>query len=63
MRFLPFPIDHFMDTTFWVLLSLAVTMFGVTWHAHRLGNERRDVALLGAIAGLLGAGSVAAAAL
>jgi hypothetical protein len=52
-----------MDTMFWVLLSLAVTMLGVTWHALRIGNERRDVVMLGVIAGLLGAGSVAAAVL
>jgi hypothetical protein len=45
----------------WILLLLAVTMLGVTWHAHRLGNERRDVALLGVFAGVLSAGSVAAA--
>jgi hypothetical protein len=41
--------------------ELAATMLGVTLHARRLGNERRDVALLGAVAGPLGAGSVAAA--
>jgi hypothetical protein len=53
-----------METTaFWILATLAATMLGVTWHAHRIGNERRDVVLLGIFAGLLGAGSVAAAVL
>jgi hypothetical protein len=63
IRRLPFTIDSFMDTTFWVLLVLSLTMLGVTWPARRIGNEGRDVALLGVVAGLLGAGSVAAAVL
>jgi hypothetical protein len=53
---------HAMDTIFWVLLTLAVTLLGATWHAHRIGNERRDVALLGLFAGLIGVGSLASAA-
>jgi len=51
-----------MDTTSGLLLALTVTVAGVAWHAHRIGNERRDVALPGAIAGLLGPGSGLAAA-
>lgn len=50
-----------MDTTFWTLLSLALIMAGVTWQAHRIGNERRDVTFLGVTAVLLGAGSGLAA--
>lgn len=50
-----------MDRTLvFVLATLTVTMLAVTLHAWRLGNERRDVALLGAIGGLLGVGTVAA---
>jgi len=50
-----------MDSTFWLLLILALTMGAVAWHAHRIGNERRDVAALGVIAGMLGLGSGLAA--
>jgi hypothetical protein len=46
--------------TVW-LIGLAVFMLAVTWHAHRLGNERRDVGFLAAVAGLLGFGSVVSA--
>lgn len=49
-----------MDTALWILLTLALVMGGITWHAHRLGNERRDVSLLGTIAALLAIGSAAA---
>jgi hypothetical protein len=52
-----------MDSIFWMLLALTVTMSGVTWHSRRLGNEGRDVALLASVAGLLGLGSIAAAVL
>lgn len=52
-----------MDTTFWILLTLAATLGFVTLQAHRIGNERRDVALLGTITCLLGAGAGAAAVL
>jgi hypothetical protein len=37
---------------------LTATLAGVTFHAWRLGNEKRDVALLGVISGLLGVGTV-----
>ena len=46
-----------MDSTFWLLLIFAFTMAAVACHAHRIGNERRDVAALGVFAGLLGLGS------
>jgi hypothetical protein len=34
---------------------------GVTFHAWRLGNEKRDVALLGVFIGLCGVGTAATA--
>ncbi len=49
-----------MDTTLWILLTLALVIGGVSWHAHRLGNERRDVSLLGTLAAILAIGSAAA---
>ena len=49
-----------MDTTLWILLLLASVMGGITWHAHRLGNEKRDVSMLGSIAALLAIGAAAA---
>ncbi len=36
-------------------------MFAVTFHAWRLGNEKRDAALLGAVGGLFGVGTAVAA--
>jgi hypothetical protein len=48
-----------MDTATFLLALLTVTLAGVTFHAWRLGNERRDVALLGVFSGLLGAGTAA----
>ena len=47
-----------MDTTTLLLAILTATLAGVSFHAWRLGNEKRDVALLGAISGLLGIGTV-----
>ena len=49
-----------MDTAALLLAIMTATMFAVTFHAWRLGNEKRDVALLGAIAGLCGVGTAAA---
>lgn len=40
-----------------VLIVMAVALGAVAVHAWRLGNERRDVALLGAIGGLFGVGA------
>lgn len=48
-----------MDATLLILLALALSRGGITWHAHRLGNERRDVTLLGSIAALLAIGAAA----
>ena len=47
-----------MDSTTLILAILTATLAGVSFHAWRLGNEKRDVALLGAISGLLGIGTV-----
>jgi len=50
-----------MDTTVLLHGVMTATMLGVAAHARRLGNEKRDVALLGAVGGLCGVGSAAAA--
>jgi hypothetical protein len=50
-----------METTTLILATLTATLIGVTFHAWRLGNERRDVALLGVFSGLLGCGTVVTA--
>lgn len=48
-----------MDTSTLLLALLTATLAGVTFHAWRLGNEKRDVALLGVFSGLCGVGTVA----
>lgn len=48
-----------MDTDTTLLAVLAALLAVVTWLAHRQGNERRDVGLLAAIAGLLVTGTAA----
>ena len=50
-----------MDTIVLLLAIMTVTLLGVTVHAWRLGNEKRDVALLGAVGGLCGVGTAFAA--
>jgi hypothetical protein len=50
-----------MDTMTLLLTIMAVCMIGVTVHAWRIGNEKRDVALLGVLAVLLSAGAGVAA--
>ena len=52
-----------MDTAIAFLAVITATLFAVTFNAWRLGNEKRDVALLGLIGGVFGVGTVAAAAL
>ncbi len=39
----------------------ALTLFAVSWHAARLGSERRDVVALGACGATFGVGAIAAA--
>jgi hypothetical protein len=46
-----------------VLAVLAVTLLGAAWQARRLRNEPSDVALLGTIGGVLGAGAAMSAVL
>lgn len=50
-----------MDTTVFLLAIMTATIFAVTFNAWRLGNEKRDVALLGTIGGLCGVGTAVAA--
>lgn len=52
-----------MDTSTLLLALLTATLAGVTFHAWRLGNEKRDVALLGVFSGLCGVGSAGIATL
>ncbi len=46
-----------MDTSTLLLTILTISLVSVTLLAWRLGNEKRDVALLGAFSGLMGAGT------
>ncbi len=46
-----------MDTASLLFAILTVCLVGVTYQAWHLGNEKRDVALLGVFSGLLGAGT------
>jgi hypothetical protein len=50
-----------MDTRTLLFVTLTLCMVGVTFHAWRLGNEKRDVVLLGVFSALLGAGTAVAA--
>jgi uncharacterized membrane protein YadS len=50
-----------MDTAVLLLAILTATMFAVAFNAWRLGNDKRDVALLGMVGGLCGAGAAVAA--
>lgn len=51
------------DTPTLILGVLTLALLGVTLYAWRLGNERRDVALLGVCSGVLGLGTALAVAL
>ena len=50
-----------MATGTLILAALTATLAVVTIHAWRIGNEKRDVALLGLLGGLLGVGTVVTA--
>lgn len=50
--------QHPMDSTTLLLATLTAALAAATVHAWRLGNERRDVVLLGVFSGLLGAGAL-----
>ncbi|MEY4754850.1 MAG: hypothetical protein RJA44_2525 [Pseudomonadota bacterium] len=47
-----------MATSTLLFAILTATLVAVTFHAWRLGNEKRDVALLGAFSGVLALGTV-----
>ena len=44
-----------MDNLPLLFAILTAALAGVTFHAWRVGNEKRDVVLLGVVSGLLGA--------
>jgi hypothetical protein len=46
-----------MGTSTLLLTILTFFLAAVTLHARRLGNEKRDVALLGVFSALMGAGT------
>ncbi|MEK8052611.1 hypothetical protein AACH10_20345 [Ideonella sp. DXS22W] len=50
-----------MDTGTLLLGILTLCLAGVTFHAWHLGNEKRDVVLLGVFSALMGAVSAAVA--
>jgi hypothetical protein len=50
-----------MDTSTLLFAILTLCLVGVTLRAWRLGNEKRDVVLLGVFSGLMGAGAAASA--
>jgi hypothetical protein len=50
-----------MDTTVLVLGIMTLTLLLVALHAWRLGNEKRDVVLIGAVGLLCGVGTAVAA--
>ena len=50
-----------MDTSTILFAILTLCLVGVTFHAQRLGNEKRDVVLLGMFSGLMGAGTAVTA--
>ncbi|HRD94925.1 MAG TPA: hypothetical protein PLA97_00790 [Rubrivivax sp.] len=47
-----------MDTSMLLFGIMTAILAAVTFHAWRLGNEKRDIALLGVCSGLLGLGTV-----
>lgn len=50
-----------MDTSTLVFAILTICLVVVTFQARRLGNEKRDVVLLGVFSILLGAGTAVSA--
>jgi hypothetical protein len=50
-----------MDASTLLFAIMTICLAGVTFHAWRLGNEKRDVVLLGVFSALLGAGTAVAA--
>jgi len=52
-----------METATLLFLVMTATLAGVAGYAWRIGNERRDVALLGTCSALCGAGALITATL
>lgn len=50
-----------MENSTLLFFILSLCMVAVTFHAWRLGHEKRDVVLLGVFSCLMGAGTAAAA--
>jgi len=50
-----------MDTSTLLFAIMTLCLAGVTFHSWRLGNEKRDVVLLGVFSALMGAGTAVAA--
>ncbi len=50
-----------MDTSTLLFATLTLCLVGVTFQAWHLGNEKRDVVLLGVFSALTGAGTTGAA--
>jgi hypothetical protein len=49
-----------MDSAVLLLAIMTATMLAVTFNAWRLGNDKRDMALLAAVGGLCGVGTAVA---
>ncbi len=49
-----------MDTIDIALITLTVTLLYVAWQANKQGNDRRDVSMLGLLAGAFGLSSILA---
>jgi hypothetical protein len=50
-----------METAFLLFAIMTTAMIGVTYNARQIGNERRDVVLLGVFTGLFAVGTAVAA--
>ena len=50
-----------MDTITLVFAVMTLCLAGVAFHAWRLGNEKRDVVLIGVFCSLMGAGTAVTA--
>lgn len=46
-----------MDTLTWILAAMTMALALAALHAWQIGNERRDVRLLGAFGGAAGVGT------
>ena len=53
----PLSKPHNMDTLTWILAAMTMALALAALHAWQIGNERRDVRLLGAFGGAAGVGT------